>query len=372
VNLQVRAQGQIDPAAIVQSQENQTAGLAAAWLGSDDARTRAWGAYLALRDQRRELLPQLTGLVKTYPPRGGSQNSIRSDNRIAMMSVLDAVIQMDGRISPEDAARLHPEFPVQSIILLSLGDSSADGFLLDIFRNFTFIGNGRWKNTWQAAGNLLMSRKPSDGFAAVVFDGLAVHLSVFVQSPGSVVTPFKVVHGLAPLVCMGDLLSHRAGWPPVGNYYTDRRGVLIASGADPSFYIRSVGDADPGDLRPGIGELPCDPFGDDWDTKRENILADLVGEQPGKSSVRASVGTTIIFQNDSQYLRDLQVFVRQQQGLLEQLRGKLTAQGLLSTAESAAAQPFLELSIFDNRSTKPSMLPILQNAGRNVTMMNTK
>jgi hypothetical protein len=208
------AQAQADPAAIVQSQEIQTAGLAAAWLGSDDARTRAWGAYLALRDHRIELLPQLIDLVKAYPPRGASQNSIRSNNRIAMMSVLDAVIQMDGRISSEDAARLHQEFPVQSIILLSRGDSSADRYLLEIFRNFEFIGNGRWKNTWLAAGNLLMSRRPSGGFAAVVFDGLTVHVSVFVQSPGSAVVPFEGGHRLAPLECLGVQLRWRPLWAP--------------------------------------------------------------------------------------------------------------------------------------------------------------
>ena len=44
------AQTPADPAAIVQSQENQSAELAAAWLGSSDARVRAWGAYLAQRD----------------------------------------------------------------------------------------------------------------------------------------------------------------------------------------------------------------------------------------------------------------------------------------------------------------------------------
>jgi hypothetical protein len=60
------AQVETDPAAIVRSQERQSAERAADWLGSPDARVRAWGAYLALRDGRRKLLPQLIGLAEAY------------------------------------------------------------------------------------------------------------------------------------------------------------------------------------------------------------------------------------------------------------------------------------------------------------------
>ncbi len=94
----VRAQTPVDPEVIVKSQENQSAGLAAAWLGSSDPRVRAWGAYLALRDRRRELLPQLVGLTETYLVTGGSPASpTEYDERAAMLGVLDAIVQIDGR-----------------------------------------------------------------------------------------------------------------------------------------------------------------------------------------------------------------------------------------------------------------------------------
>jgi hypothetical protein len=70
-NSGAQAQMQTDPAAIIHSQENQSARLAAVWLGSSDVRVRAWGAYLALRDQRRELLPQLIGFAQAYPVQSG-------------------------------------------------------------------------------------------------------------------------------------------------------------------------------------------------------------------------------------------------------------------------------------------------------------
>src|SRR5579862_2860984 len=91
-----RVHAQSDPEAIVQSQENQTAGLAAAWLGNSDARVRAWGAYLALRDRRRELLPQLIGLAEAYPVKTEPPSPTERNDHDAMLGVLDAVIQMDG------------------------------------------------------------------------------------------------------------------------------------------------------------------------------------------------------------------------------------------------------------------------------------
>jgi hypothetical protein len=46
VSRTVRAQTQADPAVIVQSQEKQSVGLVAEWLGNSDARVRAWGRTL--------------------------------------------------------------------------------------------------------------------------------------------------------------------------------------------------------------------------------------------------------------------------------------------------------------------------------------
>ena len=51
---------QSDPAQVVQTLTQQTGELARQWLHSSDARTQAWGAYLALRDRRLDLVPDLS------------------------------------------------------------------------------------------------------------------------------------------------------------------------------------------------------------------------------------------------------------------------------------------------------------------------
>ncbi len=88
------AQTSVDPATIVKSQENQSSKLAADWLGNDDARIRAWGAYLTLRDGRLEFLPQLIKLAELYRVKDNSLNSAEKDNHDAMLVVMDAIVQM--------------------------------------------------------------------------------------------------------------------------------------------------------------------------------------------------------------------------------------------------------------------------------------
>ncbi len=250
------AQTPADPAAIVQSQENRSAELAAAWLGSSDARVRAWGAYLAQRDHRRELLPKLIGLAEAYPAGPGLlADSTGRDDHDAMLGVLDAILQLDGRLSPEKAATLYPEFPVQSLVFLSHGDPEADHFLLDIFRE-----ESQLTGAWLAAGNMLMNRKPP-GFAAAILGAFTVDAHIRVVDKGSGAVPGNGYGGS----CSSGTREPRTGWPPVGNYYTtgldhyfpgNAGGGLLADGTDPSFYVRVVGAADPEGSR---DERRCDP-----------------------------------------------------------------------------------------------------------------
>jgi len=356
------AQTPADPAAIVQSQENQSAELAAAWLGSSDARVRAWGAYLAQRDHRRELLPKLIGLAEAYSVKPGlPADSAGRDDHDAMLGVLDAILQLGGRIPLEKTATLYPEFPTQSLIFLSHGDPEADHFLLDIFRE-----ESQRTGAWLAAGNMLMNRKPP-GFAAAILGTLTVeaHIRVIDQGNGD------VLGGGSGGSCSSGLAGPRTGWPIVGNYYTMGRdryfpgnagGGLLANGADPSFYVRVVGAADPEGSR---DERRCDSM-PNRDLLREHFLRSLAREPQGNASVQSSVGQTITWQNDVQYLRDLRAFINQQQSLFESLSRKLMDAGLLSPEERASARPSLEVRIYDERSERLSVLPVLRDAGSDV------
>jgi hypothetical protein len=140
----LRAQGTADdPAIVVQTQKTQSASLAATWLASSDPRTRAWGAYLVLRDHHRELLPQLAALAAVHVVKPGMPTGADRDAHDAMLAVLDALIQLReiagvNGPSPATITGLFQEFPAQSVILLSRAGPSAaqaDAFLFDILRH---------------------------------------------------------------------------------------------------------------------------------------------------------------------------------------------------------------------------------------------
>ncbi len=359
----VSAQLSADPAAIVQSQETQAGALAATWLSSTNARTRAWGAYLALRDQRRELLPRLIALAQAYAVKDGQRTSTEESDHAAMVGVLDAVIQLGGG-APAEAATLYPEFPAQSIILLARAGRSSANFLLDIFRR-----ENRRTNEWLASGNLLMALKPP-GFAATVLGSFTVTAQVRVVDNGTgVASGIGRVGGRACSSIRGGP-SPSASWPPVGNYSTRRYYgndvVERIDGSTPVFVVRSVGAADTDeriDPCDGILEMNRDVF-------REHILAGLAADPTGNPTVRSAVAATVTWQDSTQYLQALRAVIERQQGSFDTLRKNLMDAGLLSAEEGASSRPSLEVRIIDARSNTAFALPVLHNAGSQVKITN--
>lgn len=353
----VATNAQDDPAKVVQSQESDSAALAGVWLGSGDARVRAWGAYLAVRDRRRQLLPQLTALAEGYVPRTGPFIGAARDEHNAMLGVLDALIQLNGSLSLDQAAALYAEFPTQSLIFLSHGQPAADTVLLDLFQK-----EDQQFGAWLAEGNLLMNRRPL-GFAATVLRGYTVHANVQVADVGAVPALGGGYGGSCPSGAGGP----QAGWPPVGSYYISTRGTLMVSGIVPSFYWRTVGGPDPNG--PG-NELACEFFGWKRDALREHFLAQLVGESVDNPSVRSGVTVTIVWKTDTQYQSDLRAFIHQEQTLMASLSDKLTAHGLLTAEEQMTARPTLALTVSDARSSRSSNLPPVGDLDSNVSIVS--
>lgn len=360
----VWAQTQADPAVIVQSQEKQSVGLAAEWLGSSDARVRAWGAYLALRDRQVNLVPQLIGLVKAYSVTGSPLTSSERDEHDAMLAVLDAIIQMQGGFPTDVAAKLYPEFPAQALISLSHDGPKAASSLLEIFKT-----ENKLPGAWLAAGNLLMIWNPS-GFAAAILANLTVHAHIAVVSENS----GAGIGGGYGGSCGSGVPPVKIGWPPVGKYYVRNTtsgftgDVLLQGGADPAFYFRTVDAAYVvrNDEESGCSKM----FELNRDTVREHYLAKLAPEPSGEPFVRSYVEQTISWHDDTTYVISLRAFIGQQQRLFEALGKKLMDAGLISAEERESARPSLEVRISDFRRNSPPTLPLLQDAGSNVKIIN--
>lgn len=177
-------------------------------------------------------------------------------------------------------------------------------------------------------------------------------------------SPAALGAGIGGSCASGGGPSPRPGWPQVGNYFfADYGQTFLAGGPDPSFYARRVSGPDSigGEFVCGFMRAP--------DVLREHFLASLAGDDPEDPTVRSSMQTTIMWQNDQQYLRELRTLVDQQQSQFEKLGKKLMDAGVISAEERASLRPSLQVRISDERSNKPSTLPVVQNTESNVKIM---
>jgi len=356
-------QAPADPSAILTMQRNQTAQLAASWLHSGDPRMEAWGAYVVLRDKHKELIPDLLALADAYEITGLPVLSPRRAQHDAMLSILDALIQLDPPISGDESRRLYPEFPAQSMILLSRAwiypDSldSSNRILLELFRT------EHSQLLWLAAGNILAERK-AEGFAAAVLGNMTVHMNLLVT------TPFRSGGGLGSSNC-GDRGAERpedrAAWPEIGTYaLTDPRSgaTLLVDGADPSYYIRKVDRLYDRDIYGGGHCSDVIPYS--WDAIRQHYLTRLLGKPQDEPALKISIDQRIAWANSEAYLSYLRVFVRQQQMKFAEVAGRLRDRHLMTEDEARGVKPRIEITIHDYRADKTNPLPRPDNLGDNV------
>lgn len=346
-----------DPASVMDAFEKQMAPLASAWLHRADQRTQAWGAYLVLRDGHTEAIPDLLALVSGFPVVEEPATQADMDQHDAMLGVLDALIQFGAQVPVGDAQRLYPEFPVQSLILLSRSQEDPSPALLAIFQS-----EHRRPAAWLAAGDLLVDRH-ADGFAAAIIEGMTVHAQVIVTQPG-----IGWGGGGSCFACGTAVAAKpKAGWPPLGTYTfapcgsrTQAGATLLTGGADPVFYDRQV-NASYVD-GPSCG---CNP---DQDLVRQHYLTTMLSGDAEHPPVRAHVSHTILWQGVDAYRGDLAAFIGEQQHVFAELARRLGDLGLLSGDDAKAMRPKLEIRIWDQRTSPQPALPAVETLAENVTV----
>ena len=348
-----------DPATVLDKLDKQIEPLASAWLGSPDPRVEAWGAYVVLRDRRTEAIPDLLAMLARFPIVEEIATQADKDQHDAMLGVLDALIQFDAPVPAIDAQRVYPEFPVQSLILLSRSQEDTTPALLTIFQS-----ERRWPAAWLAAGNLLAERR-AGGFAAAVVEGMTVHALVQVTEGGS--------GGGAGggLLCCGlaGLAMPRAGWPPLGAYAFGGCGdrvqpgaTVLAVGTDPAYYHRQVNSS-----YHVNNPFPC-ACRPDQDLVRQHYLTTLLRNSADQPPVLAHVARTIEWQGPDAYLGELAAFIREQQDVFSELARRLAGQSLLSEEEAKTIRPRLQIRIWDLRTSHQPALPTLANLPGNTTV----
>jgi hypothetical protein len=368
--------GAEDPAVIVSRQQTESLRLADRWLQSSDPRVRAWGAFLVLRDSHHQLLPRLTALATDHRVAAGPLTDAQRDEHHAMLAVLDAIIQLEltPDIAPAGIARLYPEFPTQSLILLArpglARPPATDGLLMDIFRSERAA-----PGAWLTAANVLIANGVN-GVAAAILDNVSIDMRVRVVDDGSAQPPRGGRGGSCPFGAAG---PRWPGWPDVGNYYLTTQhggsglagsgGGPVSRGPDPTFYMRVVSGPDP--VVPHADFVCDDMF--TWyqpegrDRLVERLLASLAHEPVDAPILTLHPARTIVWHDSEQYQRALWDLIGEERTVLNAFLDTLVASGAMTIEERRGRWPTIAVTLADARATH-TPLPPLFNVGPGVSV----
>ena len=200
-------------------------GAAQERLQSADVVDLAWGAWLAGRDQLGDAVPRLEQIV---------------DERIdaepwspPVDFALDALIQLEARLSPDLLRRIAERRPVEALVFLAHEpDGAADDILLAMLER-------ERSYRWFGTANLLLRRKPI-GVAARLLSGLRVSATLTISDDGE---GGGLGGGVGLSIGCG-VVGVGPGMPPWPSYGLESRreqnAVVMVDGPQPVSVMRRV------------------------------------------------------------------------------------------------------------------------------------
>lgn len=340
------SQGQASPAAHVMPSETTLKD----WLLSGDPRQVAWAAHDALLARDRNLMPDLLALAAGWQPvsRPVSDTSgptelspDQTDHRDAMLSVLDALIQMNVPVPADTLRALAPDFGNAVAVLVSRMSAEDSGPLsFEFYRAPTSHDYGL-----QYVSAALLSLHPLLGFAADLVSSIKVEAYINVVLPG--VKPGGVGIGDGCIV-PEDLHDD---WPATGQYTLTHEksdgALLLVAGIDPIYALRKQSAQ-------YLGDCPTVTLGPE---ERRRLVAEMLNipSEAIKWQVRPYI--TIEFRSLQQFDEDLMAFVEEQQTKYRETIAGLAERDLLTPSERDQCLPELILQLFDQRGPGASPLP---------------
>ncbi len=226
----------------------------------------AWAAYTIAEDNRVEMIPSLAALIASYQGAPIPDRGSMPPETAAIEAVADALIRLQAVLPGDVVMRLYPQFPAQTIILLSrASDNTAP--LLYIFQTT------QWRDLWLASGNLL-ALHPTPEFVRSLLNGAVATFTFRVIAPSD-----QIGYADGGSGCAGDFgMSHDpafADWPKARMYRLDTNGRsrnIFAPGIHPVGF--STWETT--DYRDSWGDGDCSPArSSDW---RTGLLAQLQGK----------------------------------------------------------------------------------------------
>jgi hypothetical protein len=315
----------------------------------------AWGAHDALVAHDLNLVPDLLSLAEQWQPlsRPRSDTSTppelspeQTEERDAMVAVLDALIQMKVPVPADTVRTVAPDFGNATAVLLSrMSPEDAGPLAFDFYRSPTEHGYGL-----QYVSAALLALHPVPGFAADLLANIRVHADVHVVLPGS--KPGGVGVGWS---CGAPLGESREDWPVVGQYALSKQksegAMLLVAGLDPIYATRKQSAQYLGDacaMSMGVSLGPVERF---------RLIAEMLDTPPEEIPWQIRPSTAIEFQSIQQFDNDLRAFIQEQQDMYRATVDALRDRDLLTPSEAEQCLPELTLQLIDERDAGATPIP---------------
>jgi hypothetical protein len=318
------------------------------WLNSGDPRLVAWGAYFARVNADDQATPAMLNLAENWTPPESDRDEAGRAEINAMSDVLDTLIVRNKNVPPVALSAIASSFPNQSAILASrLPISEATPLLLTWYD----MRNSEHPSPFPRIAAMLLSKAPPPGFAASVLAESEETLHVTVVSGN-----YGVGGGLGSSGGCGDGGggAPQTGWPPLFFYGIEENAphshnpVLVRAGGDTITYVRI-------DQHTGWGS--CFYPHPLTASTRVHLVVQMLGGDTKKIPWAVERQDSITYESDSQFLRELQDRVTQEEDQMRETARDLYVRGFLTGDEADSVRPKLVVTILDDRKAGSPPLP---------------
>jgi hypothetical protein len=322
-----------------------------AWLSSGDPRLVAWGAYFARVNADDHATATMVQLMESWTAPGKDEEQASKEDINAMSDVLDALIVRKRKVSLEALSAIASSFPNQAAILASrLPIAEATPLLLTWYEK----RNSDDHSVLPRIAAMLLSNAPPPGFAASVLAESEEDLRIIVLSAN-----YGVGYGGSIGSSCGDGwgVAPPAGWPAVFRYGVEENSphshdpVLIRAAGDTITYHRI-------DTNTGWGSC-FDPRPLTMQT-RMGLVVQMLGGDTKKIPWAIERQSSIAFENNAQFLRELQEQINKEEADMQATAEDLFARGFLTRAEADLVRPKLAVTVSDNRIAGGLPLPRME------------
>jgi hypothetical protein len=298
----------------------------------------AWLAFKAAESGDRSQVPVLEGALSSL------LDDTRSDQRLALHAVLDALVRLDAKAPLSVLTRIFNTHPVEAVLMLRRFGAERDETVLSLLQ-------GSKGYRWFALASLLQETR-ARGFAAHLLSNLPILLSVSVSDNGS----GSLGSGGMSGGCGDGGVGVARGFPPLASYrFTpsiERGAEPLTDGVHPTYYVR--------DLSPA-GETPfassCDISGP---TSRDR-LAHLAVMLRTESVPLHEIEVEWVAWKDAAELRSRVTAARERvEAAYATLVELLREERLLSRDEAAGLRPEIRIEVNDLRQDRSEPLPAMR------------